>query len=348
MYKVDSPIIFKQYVFQCSSVFIPNIYVYNCRLGKKLPTHTMSNYCSKLEIQDDDDDDDDRYEDIIQEYDDCSYSPELSQSYIAESKARTAMKENQEEELRKISQLPPPKSFLQKTPGLKPDVPNCSFPPDTRRFRDHLSFILKNKKGLLPNNPVQSDEYDNKHPDIEAKQVMPTIPISQRKNLLDSEKKLRLPPKPPDSNCAEGDLKTEFGKNSFESPLSPKKDPPTKHNGQSFEQSTDNQSSDSKKKKDRNETVKGSCFDSSENILKDRDGTKKEYATDRKNLVDKESSLSRESKSANKTNLNQRAKPFYVNDQELKADDTSNPLYVNQNQPETKPALPPRKPFNKK
>lgn len=123
MYKVDSPIIFKQYVFQCSSVFIPNIYVYNCRLGKKLPTHTMSNYCSKLEIQDDDDDDDDRYEDIIQEYDDCSYSPELSQSYIAESKARTAMKENQEEELRKISQLPPPKSFLQKTPGLKPDVP---------------------------------------------------------------------------------------------------------------------------------------------------------------------------------------------------------------------------------
>lgn len=52
----------------------------------------MSNYCSKLEIQDDDDYD--RYEDIIQEYDDCSYSPELSQSYIAESKARTAMKEN--------------------------------------------------------------------------------------------------------------------------------------------------------------------------------------------------------------------------------------------------------------
>lgn len=190
MYKVDSPIIFKQHVFQCSSVFIPNIYVYNCRLGKTLPTHTMSNYCSKLEIQDDDDDDD-RYEDIIQEYDDCSYSPELSQSYIAESKARTAMKENQEEE-------------------------------------------------------------------------------------------------------------------------------------------------------------HGSCFDSSENILKDRDGTKKEYATDRKNLVDKESSLSRESKSANKTNLNQRAKPFYVNDQELKADDTSNPLYVNQNQPETKPALPPRKPLNKK
>lgn len=191
MYKVDSPIIFKQHVFQCSSVFIPNIYTYNCRLGKTLPTHTMSNYCSKLEIQDDDDDDDDRYEDIIQEYDDCSYSPELSQSYIAESKARTAMKENQEEE-------------------------------------------------------------------------------------------------------------------------------------------------------------QGSCFDSSENILKDRDGTKKEYATDRKNLVDKESSLSRESKSANKTNLNQRAKPFYVNDQELKADDTSNPLYVNQNQPETKPALPPRKPLNKK
>lgn len=309
----------------------------------------MSNYCSKLEIQDDDDD---KYEDIIQEYDDCNFSPELSQSYIAESKAPTAVKENQEEGLHRIPQLPPPPSYLQKTPGLKSDVSNCSFPPDTRRFRDHLSFILKNKKGLnIPNNPVQSDKYDQKDPDVEAKQVMPTIPISQRKDILDSDKKLRLPPKPPESNCAEGDPKTEFGKNSFEIPLSQRKDSAKKHNGQSFEQPTDNQSSDSKTKRDRNETVKGSCFDSSENILKVRDDTKKKSATDRKNLVEKESNLSRKSKSANKTNPNPTAKPeatFYVKDQELKADDISNPLYVNQNQPETKPALPPRKPLNKK
>lgn len=300
----------------------------------------MSNYCSKLEIQDDDDEND-KYEDIIQEYDDCNFSPELSQSYIAESKAPIATKENQEEGLHKTPQFPPSPSFLQKKRGLKPDVSN---PPDTRRFRDHLSFILKNKKDLfLPNKPVKSDKYDEKDPDVEAKQVMPKIPISQKKEILDSEKKLRLLPKPPDSNCAEGDSKTEFGDNSFEIPLSQRKDPSKK-------QPTNNQSSDSKTKRDRNETVKGSCFDSSENILKGRDDTKKEFATDRKNLVKKENNLSRESKSANKTHQNPTAKPeatFYVNDQELKADDISNPVYVNQNQPETKPALPPRKPLNK-
>lgn len=46
------------------------------------------------------------------------------------------------------------------------------------------------------------------------------------------------------------------------------------------------------------------CFDSLENILKDWDGIKKEYVIDWKNLVDKESSFSREFKLVNKINLN--------------------------------------------
>lgn len=98
------------------------------------------------------------------------------------------------------------------------------------------------------------------------------------------------------------------------------------------------------------DTHKGSDFNSSNNL----GDTHKGSDIDRTVRPAKDKSIGTESTSAIKTKPKvfpkPKAKPkspFYVNDQELKADDVSTPVYVNQNQPGTKPALPPRKPLNK-
>lgn len=98
------------------------------------------------------------------------------------------------------------------------------------------------------------------------------------------------------------------------------------------------------------DTHKGSDFNSSNNL----GDTHKGSDIDRTVRPAKDKSIGTESTSAIKTKPKvfpkPKAKPkspFYVNDQELKADDVSTPVYVNQNQPGTKPAVPPRKPLNK-
>lgn len=97
------------------------------------------------------------------------------------------------------------------------------------------------------------------------------------------------------------------------------------------------------------DTHKGSDFNSSDNL----GDTHKGSDIDRTFRATKDESIGDESTSAIKTKPKVFPKPntkpkstFYVNDQELKADDISTPVYVNQNQPGTKPALPPRKPLN--
>lgn len=118
---------------------------------------------------------------------------------------------------------------------------------------------------------------------------------------------------------------------------------------------------------DMRETFKGSDFNSSDNMsigLKDTHkgsdfnssnnlgDTHKGSDIERTVRATKDKSIGTEPTSAIKTKPKVFPKPktnptFFVNKQEWKADDISTPVYVNQNQPGTKPAVPPRKPLNK-
>lgn len=98
------------------------------------------------------------------------------------------------------------------------------------------------------------------------------------------------------------------------------------------------------------DTHKGSDFNSSDNLGDTHNGSN----IDRTLRAAKDKSIGSKPTLAIKTKPIDFPKPkanpkstFYVNDHELKADDISTPVYVNQNQPETKPAVPPRKPLNK-
>lgn len=230
----------------------------------------------------------------------------------------------------------------------------------------------------LPMTPPQSD--DRKDQGVKCSQMKPIPPIPPMKDTLNSAKNIPPPPRPPKQNNTKGDLKSlqTHDEKSFVPPnnnmISGSKpdqrdenNTPVDfvHGGSSFDGTASNVVCD-----DLRDTFKGSDFNSSENVsiglgdtYKGSDfnssnnfgNTHKGSDIDRTVRVETDTNLSVEPAPPIKTNPNDFSGPkpnsksnIYVNVDfhERKSDDTHTVVYVNQNQPETKPAVPPRKPLN--